>query len=293
VGENRSKEVPQAAAEPIGSPFSRNLNLQIRRVEIFLFLLVGVIMLAPVSVFIMLELDRLRDDARSQAQECATLVTAAAADSDLDLEQLTKLLETQTRIDNRIVGVSVLGDEGEALITIGEPADSSGRAREEVPLPPSAAPLRKVQVSIARASLLPSVARVFAIHFLVAVLLGLAIEKFAVRALHRAFQSLDATQAQLLHAEKLSALGEVYAGLAHEINNPLGIILTRVKLLRTGPDGPPELDRDLEMIERHGTRIAQIIRGLLAFARKTSFRVGETDLNQVIEEVVTLVSRSS
>ena len=107
-------------------------------------------------------------------------------------------------------------------------------------------------------------------------------------------RKLEATQAQLLHAEKLNALGEVYAGIAHEINNPLGIILTRVQLLRDtvdDPRPPAELSRELDVLHRHTKRIGEITRGLLTFARKTEFDTSQTDLNALIDEIVHFVGQ--
>ena len=105
---------------------------------------------------------------------------------------------------------------------------------------------------------------------------------------------MESIQAQLIHTEKLSAIGEIYAGIAHEINNPLGIILTRVHILQEAIKErqiAQDFLRDLEMIQRHGSRIAEVIRGLLAFARSTSFTMTETDLNLVIDETVSLLEK--
>jgi two-component system NtrC family sensor kinase len=136
--------------------------------------------------------------------------------------------------------------------------------------------------------------RVFGIHAVVALLLSLAMYRLPVRAVRRAARDLEITEAQLLHSEKLRTLGEVYAGLTHEINNPLGIILTRVKLLLGAAQErglPAEVTRDLEAIDKHGARIADIVRGLLAFSRKTELAPRDTDLNQVLADVLALVEK--
>ncbi|MFQ5792246.1 MAG: sensor histidine kinase, partial [Acidobacteriota bacterium] len=277
------------------SPLFRRLEERVRRVHVFLFLLVGVIVLVPGSVFFMLELDHLRADAESYARDCAVQVTSEVGKSSaLDIGRLSALLEMQMRAHQSIAFVRLLGPEGEELVRLGERSDSFLPTTKAVSLPASAAPLTEIEVEVDTRALPPRLARVFMIHLLMAALFGLATYLLPVRALHRAIDNLKTTQAQLLHSDKLSAIGEIYAGLAHEINNPLSIILTRVKLL-LGSSGeeraPPELIRDLEMIERHGTRIAEVVRGLLAFARKTTFKLVETDLNRVIEEVVSLVEK--
>jgi signal transduction histidine kinase len=157
----------------------------------------------------------------------------------------------------------------------------------------TSAPLTLV-VELDGGPLVGQMARVVGIHAAVALLLSLAMYRLPVRAVRRAARDLEITEAQLLHSEKLRTLGEVYAGLTHEINNPLGIILTRVKLLlATAPERalPADVTRDLETIDKHGARIADIVRGLLAFSRKTELAPRETDLNQVLADVLALVEK--
>jgi two-component system, NtrC family, sensor kinase len=155
------------------------------------------------------------------------------------------------------------------------------------------APLKLV-VELDGRPLVRQMARVVGIHAAVALLVSLAMYRLPVRAVRRAARDLGITEAQLLHSEKLRTLGEVYAGLTHEINNPLGIILTRVKLLlATAPERalPADVTRDLEAIDKHGARIADIVRGLLAFSRRTELAPRETDLNQVLADVLALVEK--
>lgn len=101
-------------------------------------------------------------------------------------------------------------------------------------------------------------------------------------------------EAQLIHAEKLATIGEMYASLAHDINNPLGIIVSKVKMLLAegGQAGyPPELMKDFEQIERHSSRIAEILRNLLTFARKATFERKPVDMNQLIMETAALIQK--
>lgn len=101
-------------------------------------------------------------------------------------------------------------------------------------------------------------------------------------------------EAQLIHAEKLATIGEMYASLTHEINNPLGIIVSKVKMLMAegGQAGyPPELMKDFEQIERHSSRIAEILRNLLTFARKATFEKESVDMNQLIMETTALIQK--
>jgi hypothetical protein len=95
-------------------------------------------------------------------------------------------------------------------------------------------------------------------------------------------------------ADKLAALGTLSAGIAHEINNPIGIITSRVEvmLLEADEDGlPAEMRRDLDVILRHARRVAAITQGLLSFARQSAGSRGPVNLNQVAEEIVQLARK--
>ena len=95
-------------------------------------------------------------------------------------------------------------------------------------------------------------------------------------------------------ADKLAALGTLSAGIAHETNNPIGIITSRVEvmLLEAAEDGlPAEIQKDLEVILRHARRVATITQGLLSFARQSSGTRGPVNLNQVAEEIVQLARK--
>ena len=85
---------------------------------------------------------------------------------------------------------------------------------------------------------------------------------------------------QLVHSERLSAVGELVAGVAHEINNPLQTIIGCVELMieERRPQGQ---QRDLELVRQEATRAGQIVRNLLAFVRRSSPDRVTTDLNQI------------
>jgi PAS domain S-box-containing protein len=95
-------------------------------------------------------------------------------------------------------------------------------------------------------------------------------------------------------SDKLAALGTLSAGVAHEINNPIGIITSRVELmmLEAADDAlAPEMRKDLEVILRHARRVATITQGLLSFARQSTGSRGPVALNRVVEEMVQLVQK--
>ena len=95
-------------------------------------------------------------------------------------------------------------------------------------------------------------------------------------------------------ADKLAALGTLSAGIAHEINNPIGIITSRVEVMLLEAEGeelPAELRKDLEVILRHARRVASITQGLLSFARQSSGVRAAVNLNRIVEEILQLVRR--
>jgi len=83
----------------------------------------------------------------------------------------------------------------------------------------------------------------------------------------RQLEELRRTQAQLLHAEKLSAVGELASGVAHEINNPLTTILGQAHLLLVDPELKPAVRDRLTIIADETSRAARIVQNLLMFAR--------------------------
>ncbi len=93
--------------------------------------------------------------------------------------------------------------------------------------------------------------------------------------------------AKLQRTERLSAVGQLAAGLAHEINNPLGTILCYVRLLRNNLTDS-EMLGDLDVIDRQANRAHEIVREMLDFARPKT-RQGESCLlNEVVENYVDL-----
>jgi two-component system NtrC family sensor kinase len=106
---------------------------------------------------------------------------------------------------------------------------------------------------------------------------------------------------RLLQSQKLAALGELSASIAHEINNPLAIIRQEAELmgLVLKREEPPkagdlgELQESVRMIVQQVDRCAEIIRNLLDFARKREPVVQAVDLNRVVEDMTRLVEKEA
>ncbi len=106
---------------------------------------------------------------------------------------------------------------------------------------------------------------------------------------------------RLLQSQKLAALGELSASIAHEINNPLAIIRQEAEImgLVLKKEEPPkardlgELLESVRMIVQQVDRCAEIIRNLLDFARKREPVVQAVDLNCVVEDMTRLVEKEA
>jgi two-component system NtrC family sensor kinase len=95
-------------------------------------------------------------------------------------------------------------------------------------------------------------------------------------------------------SETLAALGTMAAGLAHELNNPIGVISSRIEIMLLDAETQPvygQFANDLRVLHRHGQRVARIAQGLLSFSRQSSGLHGPMDLNHLVEETLLLVER--
>ncbi len=106
-------------------------------------------------------------------------------------------------------------------------------------------------------------------------------------------QELEKAQAYLIQTEKLASLGQLAAGVAHEINNPLGTITIFAHLLLKSLSEDDPRREDVKMIIDEANRTKEIVQGLLSFARETKLRPGSTNINEILEDVLSLVVNQS
>ena len=98
-----------------------------------------------------------------------------------------------------------------------------------------------------------------------------------------------ATQQQVCQSEKLASIGRLSAGIAHEINNPLTGVLTFAHLLKQKKNNDEEDVKDIETIINETTRVREIVRGLLDFARQTPFQKEHTNINDNLHLILKLI----
>src|SRR5271165_3996921 len=103
----------------------------------------------------------------------------------------------------------------------------------------------------------------------------------------RAYEDLRRTQEQLLQSEKMSAVGQLIAGVAHELNNPLTAILGYAQLLES--EGLNERAQDyVGKMFKQAQRTHRVVQNLLSFARQRKPERSEVDIRKVLEETLAL-----
>jgi len=102
-------------------------------------------------------------------------------------------------------------------------------------------------------------------------------------------QQIREMQSFIIRSEKLASLGELAAGIAHELNNPLTGIVLHASIVEEDRDLPDQLREELHTITWEADRCAQIVKSLLDFSRKTEPRKAMNKLNDTIDKALSLV----
>ena len=118
-----------------------------------------------------------------------------------------------------------------------------------------------------------------------------AIEKLHnyIRELNISNEKLANTQEALKQSEKLAGMGQLSAGIAHELNNPLGIITMYSNILKDEAPLDDPVRKDLELIVEQAERCKKIVGGLLNFARKNQVSFTEVSIEKLLEHSISSV----
>ena len=109
------------------------------------------------------------------------------------------------------------------------------------------------------------------------------------RRLEREVAAREDALGQLRHAERLTTIGKLAAGIAHEIGTPLNVISGRAELIASGTLDPPAIKASAAIVIEQSERVGSIIRQLLDFARRGGTRVTRTDVSDLVETTALLL----
>jgi signal transduction histidine kinase len=107
---------------------------------------------------------------------------------------------------------------------------------------------------------------------------------YLIARVEKAMNDLTANQARLIQAEKLASMGQMAAGIAHEINNPLGVVLMYSHLLKEELADASRPQEDVDRIIAEAERTRGIVRGILNFAREEKVDRVPTDINALLRK---------
>src|SRR4026207_634996 len=129
-------------------------------------------------------------------------------------------------------------------------------------------------------------------HFFISFTVDVLVVTMLLRLVHRQQRQQEEIQQQLYQSSKLASIGELSAGVAHEINNPLNGVINFAQLLKD--EERPRTEFEEQMIDGiidEGERIAKIVRGLLTFASGTTHELRQVHFAESIKTSIALFGR--
>jgi PAS domain S-box-containing protein len=108
----------------------------------------------------------------------------------------------------------------------------------------------------------------------------------SIHFLVRDIQERHMMREQMAQADRLASIGQLSSGIAHEINNPLGVILGYTQLMLRNEAAESERHRDLKTVEKHVRHCKSIVEDLLNFARRSEPEKEMVDIHKTIDEVL-------
>jgi two-component system NtrC family sensor kinase len=120
---------------------------------------------------------------------------------------------------------------------------------------------------------------------------GLSEKEDTIHFLVKDIEQRRQVEEQIAQADKLASIGQLSAGIAHEINNPMGIILGYTQLLLRNEDRESEKYADLKTIEKHVRNCKSIVEGLLNFARTSKPREDIIRIDDAMDDVLNFIQQ--
>lgn len=109
--------------------------------------------------------------------------------------------------------------------------------------------------------------------------------------LKKAYEELKTTQVQLIQSSKMAAIGQLAAGISHELNQPLTGIRALAQSLSGKPDDPRKIKKYLEQIIEQTDRMARIIKNVRFFSRKAEFRMKQINPHRPLSQAILLINK--
>ena len=112
---------------------------------------------------------------------------------------------------------------------------------------------------------------------------------YLTSSLEKAERERDKAEQQVRQSERLASVGQLAAGIGHEINNPLMNIMSLAALVEESVKGDGQAKSDLQLLQKEGQRCARIVQGILSFARENKPDYREFNMSDLVEETLKLL----